>query len=84
MGFALSLIFAHAPVVLPEIAGVRLRHHAGWWVPLGLLHGSLVVRIAADLLGSAVWRQGGAALNAAAVVAFAVNAIASRESGDRG
>lgn len=70
LGFVLSMVFAHAPVVVPVIARRPLRYTAVLYVPLVLLHVSLLLRVGA---GSAVFalRQWGAALNVLVVGAFA-------------
>jgi hypothetical protein len=62
------MIFAHAPLVVPVIAGVRMSYSAAFYAPLFLLHGSLLLRLLA--YGDAPWRRLGAELNAAAIVLF--------------
>jgi hypothetical protein len=49
IGFVLSMIFGHAPIILPAVTGLRVRYSAAAYVPLALLHLSVVLRIAADL-----------------------------------
>lgn len=63
VGFVFSMVFGHAPVILPAVLRVRLPWHPALYAPLALLHASLVVRVAVD-------REAGAWGNAAAVVAF--------------
>src|SRR5690606_12864433 len=43
LGFVLSMIFVHAPVILPAVLRVPLPYHPVFHVPLALLHGSLLV-----------------------------------------
>jgi hypothetical protein len=74
LGFVFSMIFAHAPIVLR----VRLRFRAFLYVPLVLLHLSLAVRLA-PAADAAALRAWGAALNAAAVLAFALTVLWSVE-----
>jgi hypothetical protein len=50
IGFILSMIFGHAPIILPAVTGLRGRYSAAAYVPLVLLHLSVLLRIAADLL----------------------------------
>jgi hypothetical protein len=72
LGFVLSMVMGHAPIIVPAVLRVPLRF-VGWtYLPLALLHVSVAVRIAADLAGSSWWR--GAALhgNVAALVLFVV------------
>lgn len=71
VGFALSMVFGHAPVVFPVLVGRPLPYHPGAYVPLVLLHGSLVLRLVGDLwpdLGR--WRAWGGLGNALALVTF--------------
>ena len=49
IGFVLSMIFGHAAIILPAVTGLRVRYSAAAYVPLVLLHLSLLVRIGADL-----------------------------------
>jgi hypothetical protein len=74
LGFVFSMIFAHAPIVLPALARVRLRFTPFFYAPLALLHLSLAARLApvADTLAQRSW---GAALNAGAVLAFALTVL---------
>jgi len=70
LGFVLSMVMAHAPVILPALAGVRLAFGPWFYAPLALLHASLVLR----LLGPAA---AGATLNALALLLFALTVVAS-------
>jgi hypothetical protein len=49
IGFVLSMIFGHAPIILPAVTGFRIRYSALVYVPLFLLHLTVLLRIAADL-----------------------------------
>ncbi len=49
IGFVLSMIFGHAPIILPAVTGLRVRYHAASYLPLALLHLSVLVRVVADL-----------------------------------
>jgi hypothetical protein len=71
LGFVVGMMMAHAPVILPALTRVRLRFGAVFYLPLLVLHGSLVVRIvfgASDPLERGL----GALLNAVALILFAV------------
>ena len=46
IGFVFSMVFGHAPVILPAVLRVRFPYRAFLYVPLVLLHASLVVRVA--------------------------------------
>ena len=73
LGFTLSMVMAHAPVILPAVLRRPLPYHPGLWAPLLLLHGSLVLRTwVGDGLGvSEVWQVAGV-LNAASLLLFVV------------
>ena len=77
LGFVLSMVFGHEIVIVPAVLGIPLRFSHAFYVPLGLLHGSLVVRVAADLAGVTVVRQWSGAANVLAVLAFIAVTIAS-------
>ena len=74
LGFVFSMIFAHAPLIVPVVLKQRVRFSAFAYVPLALLHVSLLVRLA-----DASLRPLGGVLNAAAIVLFAAGVIASVE-----
>jgi hypothetical protein len=71
LGFTLSMVFVHAPVILPAVLRRPLPYHPVLYGPLALLHVSLAVRLGAgDLAGLVtVWRWAGIA-NEVAVVGF--------------
>lgn len=51
LGFVFSMIFGHAPIILPAVARIRLPYHPVFYLPLLILHGSLLLRLGAGLLG---------------------------------
>lgn len=77
LGFVMSMVFGHAPVILPAVLGVRLPYHPVLYAPLALLHASLLIRIVGDLAGVAGARAWGGVLGAAALLAFAGCAVAT-------
>lgn len=70
LGFVFSMVLAHAPVVVPVVARRRLRYSPLLYVPLALLHASLLVRLAGGAQSFALRRWGGI-LDAVALLAFA-------------
>lgn len=60
LGFVMSMVMGHAPIILPAVLRTPLPHRPVAWVPLGLLHASVAVRVVADLAGSS-WLRGWAA-----------------------
>ena len=75
IGFVLSMMFGHAPVILPAVAGVKLRFGHAFYLPLALLHVSLLLRLGPGSFDAA-WRAGSSAGNALAIGLFALTAAA--------
>ena len=75
VGYVLSMVFAHAPIILPAVARVRVPFHAVLYLPLATLHLGLALRVIGDLAGSAVLRSTGAGANAAALVLYALSVL---------
>lgn len=73
LGFTMSMIFAHAPVILPAVLRRPLPYRPVLYAPLVLLHLSLLARVAVgDGAGVvAVWRWAGV-VNEVAVVGFVI------------
>lgn len=78
VGFVLSMVFAHAPIILPAVARVRVPYSAVLHVPLLVLHAGLVARVAGDLWPSPPVRQAGSVLNAVALALFALAVVIAR------
>jgi len=73
LGFTMSMIMAHAPVILPAVLRCRLPYHPVMIAPPVLLHTSLLLRLCVgDAHGVDLARQVGGALNVVALLAFAV------------
>lgn len=70
VGFVFSMIFGHAPIIIPAVLGVRVPFHARFYVHLGLLHASLALRLAGDLFGEEALRRAGSWGNTAAILLF--------------
>ncbi len=77
MGFVFSMVFGHAPIIFPAVLRVAVPYHPGFYVPLALLHGALVIRMAGDALGDFDLLRWGALLGAVALAAFIGNTIAA-------
>jgi hypothetical protein len=70
LGFVFSMVFAHAPVIVPAVLGVALPYRRAMYGPLALLHAGLALRLFGDLQGDvAIWQWGGG-LDEAAILAF--------------
>ena len=78
LGYTMSMIMAHATSILPAVLRIALPYRSAFWVPVGLLHLSLVVRLwLGDALGwQAAWRIGGV-LGVVALLVFVGTAVTS-------
>lgn len=83
LGFVFSMVFGHAPLILPAVLRIALPYSASFYAPLALLHGSLVLRLAGDALGLPQALRWGALLSALALAAFIVNSAAAVVRGRR-
>jgi hypothetical protein len=70
LGFVFSMIFGHALIIVPALAKQNVRFHVGFYLPLLLLHSSLLLRVWGGLSGATDLRQWGGLINAAAILAF--------------
>lgn len=85
LGFVMSMIMAHAPVILPAVLRRPLPYLPAMWVPAVLLHAALVLRLAVgDARGDIVAWQWGGMGNVAAVLAFVAVAAYAVAAGRRG
>ena len=69
VGFVFSMVFGHAPVILPAVLRTRFPYSPVLYAPLVLLHASLAVRVVFSI-------ELGAWGNAAAIAFFIVTAAA--------
>lgn len=84
LGFVMSMIMAHAPVILPAVLRRPLPYHPGLAVAAWLLHASLALRVLAGDLREihGAWQLGGA-LNIAAVLLFVLTAATASVAATR-
>ena len=79
LGFVMAMVFGHAPIILPAVLRIDLPYRPVAYAPLVLLHVTLSVRIAGDLLTWEALRTAGGVGNVVAVMAFlALNAALAR------
>ncbi len=78
LGFVMSMVFAHAPVIVPAVLRVRLPFRPRFYTHLALLHVSLALRvIGGDWAGNLrLWQWGGVASEVAIVLFLVVTATA--------
>lgn len=87
VGFVFSMVFGHAPVILPALLRVPLPYRSVLYAPLIVLHASLAARVLGGLTESAGLLLSGAWGNAAAIALFVVSAATlalGRPRGGRG
>ena len=81
LGFVLSMVFGHAPIILPAVTTLQFQWHQGFYLPLALLHLSLAVRVVAGLTEWLALRQYAAIANAVALLLFMLMAVTSLRRG---
>ena len=83
LGFVMSMIFAHAPIILPAVTGLAVPYRRTFHAQLVLLHAALILRVASDLLDWSDGRQWGGLLSVFALLLFMVNTGLAVLSGAR-
>lgn len=78
LGFVISMVFGHAPVIIPAVLRVPLPYRPRFYVHFALLHVGLLLRVVGgDLLGSQPAWQAGGVLNVVALLVFVASSAAS-------
>jgi hypothetical protein len=72
LGFVLSMVFAHAPIILPAVTGLRVSYSPALYLPLALLQGATALRVGSDLSSNADLRPQSAWLTLACLVLYAL------------
>ena len=70
LGFVISMIFGHAPIIFPAILGVPINFQPAFYIQLILLHVSLALRVFADYANLHPVRMWGGFLNEIAILLF--------------
>ncbi len=70
LGFVFAMVFGHAPIIFPAITRLKIPFHPVLYVPLLLLHGSLLTRVGANLLDDFAGRRLGGMANALTLALF--------------
>jgi hypothetical protein len=70
LGFVFSMIFGHAPIIIPALTGMPVNFRPLAYAYLALLHGSLILRITSELTSFTAGRQWGGLLNVIAILVF--------------
>ncbi len=79
VGFVMTMIFGHAPIIVPALTGMLVRWRPTFYVPLVLLHISLLMRMHGDMSGTVLMRRLGGAVNVVAILLFLVLLVTSLE-----
>lgn len=77
LGFVMSMVLAHAPVILPAVIRRPLPYGPAFWGVFALLQGSLLLRVTADLVGVESVRTVAGVLNILALLALVATAVGS-------
>lgn len=77
VGFVFAMVYGHAPVILPAVLRVAVPYRPVFYLPLAVLHASLLLRVVGDLLDLHAVRQWGGLGNAAAILLFIVTMLAT-------
>lgn len=72
LGFVLTMVFAHAPIILPALLKIAVPYSPAFYTHVAILHATLALRTLADLLGWVDVRACAGLGNAAAIAVFAV------------
>lgn len=83
LGFVFSMIFAHAPIILPTITGLALPFRPVFYLHAVVLHLSLFLRILGDAFLVLSFQRWGGLLNAGAILLFLANNVAAVRLGVR-
>jgi hypothetical protein len=81
LGFVLSMVMGHAPIVVPAVLRVPMHFLRAAYAPLVLLHVSVALRVGADLAGSPVLREWAMHGNIAALFLFVAVAVVATRRG---
>jgi hypothetical protein len=83
IGFVLSMVFGHALIIFPSVARIRLRYHPSLYLPLALLHLSVLTRVVGDALESTMLRTLSGPMTVLALLGFAAILVIVRKSSHR-
>jgi hypothetical protein len=70
LGFVFSMIFGHAPIILPALMPVDIAYRSIFYAPLVVMQTALVVRVIADLTLNLALRQWAGLFNVLAILLF--------------
>jgi hypothetical protein len=83
LGFVMSMIFGHAPIIFPAILGKPMAFRPAFYAHLVLLHLTLALRVFGDLTDWMPGREWGGLLNAIVILMFMGNSMSALHAKDR-
>lgn len=83
LGYAISMIFGHAPIIFPALIRRPLPYHPTLWIPSVLLHAGLAIRVISDLRGWGGGWQVGGVLGVASLLTFALTVVVRATAASR-
>ena len=81
LGFVFSMVFGHAPIILPAVTRLQCHWHVGFYLPLVVLHLSLAARVIAGVAEWFALRQVATISNAVAIALFMLIVVTSLRRG---
>ncbi|QGZ57139.1 hypothetical protein [Paraburkholderia acidiphila] len=75
LGFVFSMVFGHAPVVVPALTRLPVKYHPMFYLPLFVLHTGLAMRVAGGLAEIFWLQRAGGIAGAVALAFFALTLI---------
>jgi hypothetical protein len=72
LGFVLSMLMAHALIILPAVLGIHLTFSKSLYLPLALLHLSLLLRVLGSTIAPSELRLFSGPVTIASLAAFAI------------
>jgi hypothetical protein len=75
LGFVITMIFAHAPIIFPAVLKIAMVYTPRFYLHLFLLHLTLALRLSGDLLLWPTGRLWGGLLNGVVLLLFLANTI---------
>jgi len=70
LGFVFAMIFGHAPIIFPAVLGFDINYKSRFYIPLVLLHISLLIRTVGEMSGFGWSRLWGGLFNIIAVLLY--------------
>jgi len=83
LGFVFSMIFGHAPVILPSVTRLAVPYHPLFYAHWGVLQLALILRVVSPALGWHEAHQLAAAANGIAILLFLLNTVSAVVRGRR-